>query len=258
MKTPAGTASPDRHGDTLVEVRDGTERFPALEFVNWSRRPKLDAPIVLVAFGGWSDAGDAATSAVRFFGESWESEPFATIDPEPFYDFSSTRPLVQLDDNDERQIVWPENASDIDPLRNADAEAAIRSAVEAAGVPVLVGAVLREPAPMLSNASLLYRPGGGAAGAKDGVKQPFARLLLRGAGGGFQFGVFDFSGQGNDLLAPLWRRAFKKQPRQPPLGGLAPMMAIRSPETLGTLPSRQERNSAAISSALAATGGVKA
>jgi proteasome assembly chaperone (PAC2) family protein len=92
-----------------VEVRDGTERFPALEFVRWSRRPKLDAPIVLVAFGGWSDAGDAATSAVRYFGETWESEPFATIDPEPFYDFTSTRPMVQLDDNDERQIVWPEN-----------------------------------------------------------------------------------------------------------------------------------------------------
>ncbi|MDF2092031.1 apolipoprotein N-acyltransferase [Knoellia sp. 3-2P3] len=75
-------------------------------------------------------------------------------------------------------VVWPENASDIDPLRNADAEAAIRSAVEAAGVPVLVGAVLREPAPMLSNASLLYRPGGGQP--ERYVKQhpvPFAEYI---------------------------------------------------------------------------------
>jgi apolipoprotein N-acyltransferase len=75
-------------------------------------------------------------------------------------------------------VVWPENASDIDPLRNADAEAAIRSAVEAARVPVLVGAVLREPAPMLSNASLLYRPGGGEP--ERYVKQhpvPFAEYI---------------------------------------------------------------------------------
>ena len=75
-------------------------------------------------------------------------------------------------------VVWPENASDIDPLRNADAEAAIRSAVEAAGVPVLVGAVLREPAPMLSNVSLLYRPGGGDP--ERYVKQhpvPFAEYI---------------------------------------------------------------------------------
>jgi len=75
-------------------------------------------------------------------------------------------------------VVWPENASDIDPLRNPDADAAIRSAVEAAGAPVLVGAVLREPSPMISNASLFYRPGGGEP--ERYVKQhpvPFAEYI---------------------------------------------------------------------------------
>lgn len=75
-------------------------------------------------------------------------------------------------------VVWPENASDIDPLRNPDADAVIRSAVEAAGAPVLVGAVLREPSPMISNASLFYRPGGGEP--ERYVKQhpvPFAEYI---------------------------------------------------------------------------------
>jgi apolipoprotein N-acyltransferase len=75
-------------------------------------------------------------------------------------------------------VVWPENSSDIDPLRNPDAEAAIRTAVEGAGAPVLVGAVLREPAPDVSNASLLYRPGGGEP--ERYVKQhpvPFAEYI---------------------------------------------------------------------------------
>jgi predicted ATP-grasp superfamily ATP-dependent carboligase len=91
-------------------VRDDVERFPALEHLRWSRRPQLHSPTLLVAFAGWSDAGDAATTAVRYFGESWGTTPFATIDPEHFYDFSTTRPHVQLDENDQRQIVWPENA----------------------------------------------------------------------------------------------------------------------------------------------------
>jgi apolipoprotein N-acyltransferase len=58
-------------------------------------------------------------------------------------------------------VVWPENSSDIDPLRNLDAKADIAMAVEAAKAPVLVGAVLDGPGRFLSNASLFYRPGAG-------------------------------------------------------------------------------------------------
>jgi predicted ATP-grasp superfamily ATP-dependent carboligase len=86
-----------------------SERFPTLEHVRWSRRPQLRAPVLLVAFGGWSDAGDAATTAVSFLGEAWNADPFATLDPEHFYDFSVTRPHVQFDENDERIVTWPEN-----------------------------------------------------------------------------------------------------------------------------------------------------
>ena len=42
-------------------------------------------------------------------------------------------------------VVWPENASDIDPLRNADAGARITEAADAIGAPILVGAVLLGP-----------------------------------------------------------------------------------------------------------------
>jgi predicted ATP-grasp superfamily ATP-dependent carboligase len=86
-----------------------SERFPTLEHVRWSRRPQLRAPVLLVAFGGWSDAGDAATTAVSVLGDTWNADPFATIDPERFYDFSATRPHVQFDDDDERVVTWPEN-----------------------------------------------------------------------------------------------------------------------------------------------------
>lgn len=42
-------------------------------------------------------------------------------------------------------VVWPENSSDIDPIRNADAAEAINEAAQAIGVPILVGGVLRHP-----------------------------------------------------------------------------------------------------------------
>jgi apolipoprotein N-acyltransferase len=58
-------------------------------------------------------------------------------------------------------VVWPENSSDIDPLRNADAAEEINHAVRDIDAPVIVGAVLDQPAPDVSNASLLYLPGKG-------------------------------------------------------------------------------------------------
>ena len=88
---------------------DDVERFPTLEHLRWSRRPQLYAPVLLVGFGGWSDAGDAATTAVRFLGDAWGAQSFATLDPEHFYDFSTTRPHVQFDESDQREVTWPEN-----------------------------------------------------------------------------------------------------------------------------------------------------
>ena len=58
-------------------------------------------------------------------------------------------------------VVWPENASDIDPLRNPDAAKVINGTVDAINTPLVLGAVLDEPRPMVSNASLLYLPGHG-------------------------------------------------------------------------------------------------
>jgi len=72
-----------------------------------SAEPTLRQPVLVAAFEGWNDAGEAATFAARFLSERWEAETFATIDPEEFFDFTSTRPQVHLDDEMQREIVWP-------------------------------------------------------------------------------------------------------------------------------------------------------
>ena len=73
-----------------------------------AERPVLSRPILLAAFEGWNDAGDAATLAVRHLAESWGARRFASIDPEEFFDFSSTRPTVSQVSG-VRQIRWPSN-----------------------------------------------------------------------------------------------------------------------------------------------------
>jgi apolipoprotein N-acyltransferase len=59
-------------------------------------------------------------------------------------------------------VIWPENSSDIDPLRYPDAAARISQAADAIGAPILVGAVLRGQEPgQVRNVGLLWRPGAG-------------------------------------------------------------------------------------------------
>ena len=78
-----------------------------MEHVRWTSRPNLHNPVLIAAFEGWNDAGDASSNAVRWLHDRWGAEPFAHIDPEEFFDFSATRPRVRLDEGRQREIVWP-------------------------------------------------------------------------------------------------------------------------------------------------------
>ena len=64
--------------------------------------------MVIAAFEGWNDAGDAASSALKWFGDRWDATPFADIDPEEFFDFTSTRPEVRTEGG-HRVVDWPTN-----------------------------------------------------------------------------------------------------------------------------------------------------
>ena len=95
--------SPATPGD-VPSSHAGT--LDVMEHVRWTGRPALRRPVLIAAFEGWNDAGDAASTAARWLRERSGSQPFATIDPEDFFDFTSTRPQVRLEDG-RRQIDWP-------------------------------------------------------------------------------------------------------------------------------------------------------
>ncbi len=73
-------------------------------------RPRLERPVLVAAFRGWNDGGQGASLAGGFLAREWQAERFADLDPEGFYDFQATRPLVSLEEGQTRKIEWPENA----------------------------------------------------------------------------------------------------------------------------------------------------
>ena len=81
-----------------------------MEHLRWLVDPErltLTHPVVVAAFTGWNDAGDAASTAVRTLIETSGATALAEVDPEPFTDFATVRPHVRLDDERKRTIVWP-------------------------------------------------------------------------------------------------------------------------------------------------------
>ncbi|MFD3727306.1 PAC2 family protein [Streptomyces sp. NPDC058671] len=68
--------------------------------------PELIDPVMVAAFEGWNDAGDAASTAVAHLDREWKGEVFAALDAEDYYDFQVNRPTVFLE-NGVRKITWP-------------------------------------------------------------------------------------------------------------------------------------------------------
>jgi proteasome assembly chaperone (PAC2) family protein len=64
---------------------------------------------MVCSFRGWNDAAAAASTALGSIANSLDAEPIATVDPEEYFDFQSTRPTITMDEGQTRRIEWPEN-----------------------------------------------------------------------------------------------------------------------------------------------------
>ncbi|WP_415974912.1 apolipoprotein N-acyltransferase [Rhodococcus sp. 077-4] len=75
-------------------------------------------------------------------------------------------------------VVWPENASDIDPLRNSDAATLITQASVAVGAPILVGTVLVNADGTNTNSVIAWNGTNGPGERHDKkIIQPFGEYL---------------------------------------------------------------------------------
>ena len=80
-----------------------------MDHVEFDREPPGPLPTMVVAFGGWIDAGRAATGALRHLIRDLQATRLAHIDPEEFFVFTQERPEVRLQPDGDRDIVWPQS-----------------------------------------------------------------------------------------------------------------------------------------------------
>ena len=95
-------------GDVTDDVTDGVDDAAERPIVVWDGAPRLQDPLLLVAFEGWFDAGECATGALSWIRRRSEARRVCHIDPEEFFDFQESRPEIEITDEGERRIRWPE------------------------------------------------------------------------------------------------------------------------------------------------------
>lgn len=95
-----------------------------------SNLPQLRRPILLAAFEGWNDAGDAASSAVEHLALEWDARPLADIDSDEYYDFQVNRPTVNQIDGVTRRIDWPTTSISYCSPRGADRDIVLVRGIE--------------------------------------------------------------------------------------------------------------------------------
>ena len=71
--------------------------------------PQLRNPVAIVAFNGWSDAGEAATGAISHLLGAFGNQEIliAEFNSEEFYDYQQIRPTVFINNSEIRQLKWP-------------------------------------------------------------------------------------------------------------------------------------------------------
>lgn len=172
--------------------RFGAARGSAAGHRAWQRRVALTAVMVVVlpaagllwsALPGAADGDETITVAaiqgsVPRLGLDFNAQRRAVLDNH----VRRTEELAdQVDAGQARRpdvVIWPENSSDIDPLRNADAAALITRASERIGAPILVGAVLINGDRTTTNSVIVWDGANGPRERHDKkIVQPFGEYL---------------------------------------------------------------------------------
>jgi len=78
-----------------------------MRLLRWDDRPQLRRPVLVAAFEGWNDAGNAASEAVAYLLRAWGGKSFGAFDSEELFDFTSSRPQVRLESGEARRLDWP-------------------------------------------------------------------------------------------------------------------------------------------------------
>ena len=80
-----------------------------MSYLTILEKPEVQLDYFIIAFGGWADAGESATTAIKYMQRQLGARKFAELDPEDFYDFTQTRPYTSRTRDGRRRVQWPAN-----------------------------------------------------------------------------------------------------------------------------------------------------
>ena len=75
--------------------------------IEFDEFPTLVDPVLIAAFEGWNDAGDAASGAITHLRDVWDATELAELDSEDYYDYQVNRPHIAVDEGGIRSLTWP-------------------------------------------------------------------------------------------------------------------------------------------------------
>ena len=80
-----------------------------MEYLTTHEEPTVRPSYLITAFKGWPDAGEGASSAIRYLLRKLPARKFAEMDSEEFYDFTQVRPQTSITREGVRVVKWPAN-----------------------------------------------------------------------------------------------------------------------------------------------------
>ncbi|WP_115789113.1 PAC2 family protein [Arthrobacter silvisoli] len=93
--------------NSMDGARDGQDTPREAEHLLQASQEGKRTTVMLAAFEGWNDAGEAASDALRYLNKLWQGKKVATVDADDYYDFQFTRPTVRRTSSGERRVKWP-------------------------------------------------------------------------------------------------------------------------------------------------------
>lgn len=75
--------------------------------IEYDALPTLTDPVMIAAFEGWNDAGEAASATITHLRDVWQAELLTELDPEEYYDYQVNRPHIGIDESGVRLLEWP-------------------------------------------------------------------------------------------------------------------------------------------------------
>jgi proteasome assembly chaperone (PAC2) family protein len=80
-----------------------------MDAVTFHREAPVNVPTLVMAFGGWIDAGEAATGALRYLVRHLAAPSLASLDAEEFFVLTQARPVVRRTAEGTREVHWPQS-----------------------------------------------------------------------------------------------------------------------------------------------------